>query len=208
MNNRIEQALPGLKKRGYAVLYCKGRESLISDIMANIFADADLPVMTVGFGHSETLEESGLREYLQQKGARVYHHMPPLSTPEDDQAALQTDVYFLSANALTKDGVMVNIDGTGNRIAASLFGPKQTVFVIGRNKIVDTLEDAMDRAVNHVSVALSRKIPRAAALPCVKEGRCVECLSPGCPCGVTAIYRKNLFGHKTTVILVDADMGI
>ena len=211
MKTVLMQAKENQLKRGYNAYLCEGKETVIYTIYQNILPP-DISEMVIGMGNSVTLEEINLLEKLRKQCAVVYHHKPPHISFDDDRKALCSDVYFLSANAMSKDGYIVNIDGTGNRVAASCFGPKHVVFVIGRNKIAETLDEAMDRALNYASIKLmkyyaeklNRKIP-----PCVPKGKCIECFSPGgCVCGVMTIHRKQLFGNKTSVILVDEDMGI
>ena len=211
MKTILVQTNDNLQRRGYGTFLCESRETLLDVIFENILPP-DISNMVIGLGNSLTLEEINLLAELRKRNARVYHHKPPHISLDDDRKALCSDVYFLSANAISKDGYIVNIDGTGNRVAASCFGPKHVVFVIGRNKIAETLDDAMDRALNYASIELmkyyseklNRKIP-----PCVPKGKCIECFSPTrCGCGVMTIHRKQLFGNKTSVILVDDDMGI
>ena len=211
MNTILMQVKENLLKRGYDVYLCESKDNLLDTIYQNILP-SDISEMVIGLGNSITLEAVNLLEELQKQSKMVYHHKPPHISFEDDRKALRSDVYFLSANAMSKDGYIVNIDGTGNRVAASCFGPKHVVFVIGKNKIADNLDDAMDRALNYASIELMKfyaeKLGRKAP-PCVQIGKCVECFSPsGCICGVMTIHRKQLFGNKTSVILVDEDMGI
>jgi hypothetical protein len=196
-----------LEKRGYTVYLCESQNQLAELIFTSILPP-DISGAVIGLGHSETLEAVNLLEELRSRNAEVYFHKPPLTSAEDDRKALCSDYYFLSANAVSKDGYIVNIDGSGNRTAAACFGPKNVVFVIGRNKIVETLDAAMDRALNYAAVALARKYADRGELPCMSAGKCIECFVPGCICGVMTIHRKQLFGNKTSVVLVDEDMGI
>jgi len=206
MNTLIMQAKDNLLRRGYSVYLCESKDTLLDTIFKNILP-ADIANMTIGLGHSETLEEIDLLGELRNRNATVYFHKPPTVSAEDDRKALLSDVYFLSANALSKDGYIVNIDGTGNRTAASCFGPKHVVFVIGKNKITETLDAAMDRALNYSAVVLAKKYGMT-KLPCVAAGKCMECFSRDCISGVMTIHRRQLLGNKTSVILVDEEMGI
>lgn len=207
MNELIVHTAESLKKRGYSVYTCKDKNNLLNLINTQILP-SDVSDMVIGLGHSETLEEINFLEELRGRNAEVYFHKPPLTSAEDDRKALLSEYYFLSANAISKDGYIVNIDGSGNRVAASCFGPKNVIFVISKNKIAETLEDAMDRALNYTSITLANKYADRGTLPCMTQGKCIECFTRGCICGVMIIHRKQLFGNKTTVILVDEDMGI
>jgi hypothetical protein len=206
MNAVIIETKNNLEKRGYSVYVCDNKRSILELINTNILP-TDISNMVIGLGHSETLEDINVLEELRGRNAKVYFHKPPLTSAEDDRKTFLSEFYFLSANAISKDGYIVNIDGTGNRTAASCFGPKNVVFVIGKNKIVETLDEAMDRALNYASIELTRKYDRE-KLPCMSKGKCIECFTPGCICGVITIHRKQLFGNKTIVILVDENMGI
>ena len=102
---------------------------------------------SVGIGGSATVRDMGLAEALQANGNQVYWHW--LAAKEAKQAArdkaLTADVYMCSTNALTADGRLVNIDGTGNRAAGLIYGPHEVVVIVGKNKIVTGLDEAMDR---------------------------------------------------------------
>lgn len=205
MESAIEVTRENLLKRGYNVYQCEYKQEIIELIFTKILPSG-ISEMVIGLGHSETLEDIHLLEILREKFAQVLYHKPPLTSKEDDRKAMLADIYFLSANAVSEDGYIINIDGTGNRIAASCFGPQHVVFVIGKNKIVKTLDAAMDRALNYASIELSKKY--GFKLPCTVKGCCTDCFLPGCPCGITTIYRKQLFSNKTSIILVNEDMGI
>jgi len=207
MNETIESTRKALERRGYTAYACKDKAEA-SALILNTLLPEDVSQWAVGFGHSETSESLGIIENLRGRAKAVYYHKPPQNTAEDDRNALRADIYFLSANALSQDGYIVNIDGTGNRTAASCFGPKQVVYVVGRNKIAPDLDSAMDRALNTAAMNLVAKETLRKDLPCAKVGRCVECFQPGCVCGVMVVHRKQLFGNQTTVILVDEDLGI
>ena len=111
-----------------------------------------------------------------------------------------------SANAITADSRIVNIDGRGNRVAASVSGPKKVVYVIGRNKIV---EGGIDAAIARIKakacppncVRLGKKTP------CAATGKCADCDSPDRICKVTAIFDRRPTGTPTAVYVVDADLG-
>ncbi len=125
---------------------------------------------------------------------------------ENDLKALHSDIYFTSANAVSYDGYIINIDGTGNRTSATCFGPKCVVYIIAKNKIAGTLEEAIDRAKNTAAVSLAKKYGRKT--PCVTTNKCEDCLSPDCICNVMTIHRRQLYGNKIKIILVNEDMGI
>ena len=118
----------------------------------------------------------------------------------------EMDLFLLSANAMTEDGVIVNIDGRGNRVAASIYGPKRVVYVVGRNKIVaGGVLEAIARAKRMASppncVRLGKKTP------CAEKGLCADCDSPDRICRVTAIFDRCPSRTSTLVVVVDEDLG-
>ena len=139
----------------------------------------------------------------------VYHPKYPregknfYSTAKD---CLTTDIFLLSANGLAETGEIVNIDGTGNRIAGSLYGHKKVYFVISRNKICPTLEEAAFRARN-VAAPLNAE-RHGYKTPCaIKKDRCYDCRSPQRICSAQTIYWRKMNYTEMEVVLIDEDMG-
>jgi len=188
-----------LINRGFQTFVCFDGQEAIALIMQTIINESD---NIVGIGNSITLKEIGLAEKLSSK---TVYERNMAGSGEDERKALHADIYFTSANAISYDGQIVNIDGTGNRVAATCFGPKHVVFVISKNKIADSLEKAIERAQN-AAVTLAKKYERKT--PCTSTGKCVHCLVPECICAVTTIHRKNLYGNKISVVLVDEVLGL
>ncbi len=159
---------------------------------------------TVGTGSSMTLDKLGIKTTLKNYAKKVYPHIPG-DTGNDDRMALTADYYLCSANAISMNGHIVNIDGKGNRVAATCFGPKHVIYLIGKNKITDTLEDALDRA-KETAVQLAKYYNRKT--PCVKTGQCSECLSKESICAITTIHRKKPYGIDISVYLIDEEIGL
>ena len=151
-----------------------------------------------------TLECLGLLESLKRNAKEVFFHLPG-GAGEAERKALTADFYLTSANAISMDGHIVNIDGTGNRVAATCFGPKQVIYVVGKNKITETLDDAMIRAKN-TAVKLAKYFGRRT--PCVKTGKCEDCLSTECICSITTIHRKKPYGINISVFLINEELGL
>ena len=151
-----------------------------------------------------TLKSLGLLDTLGQFASRVFPHVPG-GASDDERGALSADFYLTSANAVSMDGQIVNIDGTGNRVGATCFGPKHVLYLIGRNKIVRTLDEAISRAKD-AAVRLAEYYGRRT--PCVETGRCMDCLVDDCICSVTTIHRKKPLGVDMTVFLIDQDLGL
>ncbi len=165
---------------------------------------------SVAFGGSATVVDSGVFQAVKDlKGITVldtYDTTPSMEERiERRRQALLTDLFITSTNALTEDGTLVNLDGTGNRVAALAFGPKHVVVLAGRNKIAADAQQAMDRikgiAAPANAIRLSRKTP------CVKTGHCHDCESPERICSVWSLTEKCFPKGRVTVVLINEDLG-
>jgi NAD-dependent dihydropyrimidine dehydrogenase PreA subunit len=141
----------------------------------------------------------------------VYDYWLPDGSPEERlrvcRKQISAPVFLTSVNAVTLDGKLVNIDNTGNRVAAMIFGPEHVIAVVGRNKIVADVHEAVFRIKNHVTPANVRR--RNDTTPCAADGKCHDCDSPARLCRVTAILEKKTRGvGRFTVILVEEDLGM
>ena len=191
------RAVEGLKKRGYEAEFVKtGAEA------AEIVMREAETAQSVGWGGSETVKALGLREKLAAAGKEVRDHQ------------LVMDLFLLSANALTADGRIVNIDGNGNRVAASIHGPKRVIYLIGRNKIVaGGVDEAIARIHRHACPPNCRRLGKRT--PCGLTGACGDghdglaggCDSPDRICKVTAVFDRRPTGVSTKVIVIDEDLG-
>lgn len=166
--------------------------------------------VAVGVGGSMTVRELGLLTALRERGHEVLDHWQEGLSPEEARRVklgqLTAPVFLTSVNALTKDGVLVNVDNTGNRVAAMIFGPGQVIAVVGRNKIVADVPTALERI--KTCVAPLNAMRRKDKTPCAKTGTCEDCRSPGRLCRVTTILERKTRGmEKFTVIIVDQELG-
>ncbi len=184
-----KKLVKSLKKRGFEAEYAATREDAVSLALAEA-----VDAKSVGWGGSETVKELGLREAMADAGKEIRDHQ------------LEMDLFLLSANAVTLDGRIVNIDGRGNRVAASIAGPKRVVYLIGRNKIVDGgIDAAIDRIKRFACAPNCRRLGKRT--PCAETGVCADCDSPDRICKVTAIFDRKPTGVSAKVIVVDADLG-
>jgi hypothetical protein len=119
--------------------------------------------------------------------------------------AAGSDYYLLSANAITCDGEIVNTDGSGNRVASMMFGPKNVIFIIGKNKIVADYTAAVDRIRNVASPLNAKRLNYNT--PCAVLGYCTDCAHPQRMCSVTGIIHRPPSSVKMRVILVNEDLG-
>lgn len=159
----------------------------------------------IGFGNSQTVRDIGIIEMLKSNKNVMYFHFPGIES-EDERKSFFADFYLTSANAVSIDGQIVNIDGTGNRVAATSYGPKHIIYVIGKNKICNSLEEALDRAKNVAAVTLAKKYK--IQTPCTITGKCENCHSKMCICSIITIHRHKQFGSDVSIILIDEDLGI
>ena len=188
-----------LENRGFAVRAFKtGAE-------AAAYLDGVIDGRTVGFGGSLTLEQLGLYDALGRHNTVVWHWKQGAGPARRE--AMQTDIYLTSANGLAETGEILNIDGIGNRVAATLFGHEKVYFVIGRNKVAPTYEEALWRARNIASPQNARRLGKKT--PCaVKGDRCYDCKSPERICRGLVTLWGPMMGMETEVLLVDEDLGL
>ena len=125
---------------------------------------------------------------------------------ERRRQALLTDLFITGTNAVTEYGQLVNLDMIGNRVGAITFGPKSVVVMVGRNKIVPDLEEAMLRIKNTVAPANAMRLDKKT--PCAKTSHCVECSSPDRICNTWTITEKSFPKERIKVVLINEDLGL
>lgn len=188
-----------LEDRGYTVkVFPTGKE-------AADYLDAAIDGSSVGFGGSATLDALGIYERLERHNKAVWHWKW-----EDKDAArreaMTTDVYLTSVNALAETGELVNIDGAGNRVASTLYGHEKVYFVVGRNKLAPTYDEAVWRARNVASPKNAQRLGKKT--PCaVKGDRCYDCRSPERVCRGLVTLWGPMMGMEAEVLLIDEDLG-
>jgi hypothetical protein len=198
----IEKTIESLKRNGYSVTYFEETED------AAAYLVKELNGVTIGFGDSTTLLSMNLFEQLSvhNKVIDPMHREQGKNFKETALECLTTDVFMTSVNALSSNGELVNIDGTGNRVAGSLFGHKKVYFVFGINKITDSLEDAIWRARNVAAPKNARRW--GLKTPCaVKGDRCYDCSSPERICNGLLIHYKKMDDVEMEVIIINKELG-
>ncbi len=185
-----------LEQRGFTV------RSFATAKEAADYLDREIDGVSVGFGGSMTVQEMGLYPRLAAHNDAVWHW---------DQAGLEqaavTDVYISSVNGLAETGEIINIDGTGNRVASTLFGHKRVYFVVGRNKIAPDYDKALWRARNIASPKNAQRI--GVKTPCaVKGDKCYDCKSPQRICrALVVLWEKPKSTETMEIILIDEELG-
>ena len=164
---------------------------------------------TVSFGGSMTLEESGMLAALRTNETITLLDRSTAASAEEAAAiyhdALQTDAYFMSSNAITQQGELINIDGNGNRVAALIYGPKKVIILAGMNKVCPNTEEAMSRVHDLATPANCIRLKKQT--PCSVTGFCSNCLSPDCICNQVVITRRSGDPARLHVILIGESLG-
>lgn len=195
--------IKNLQRRHIEGFYCPSGEEAVKKV-SEFIADGS----TVTWGGTMTVRDLGIPEHLKSRGTLEIIDRDLAETLEERQAmylrAFSADVYLSSANAISEDGVIVNIDGAGNRVAAITWGPKKVIFVIGLNKVTQTVEAALSRARGTASPINSARFD--IKTPCKADGVCHNCNSPECICNYVHFLRNSPKGRHT-VILVGENLG-
>ena len=200
MNVSLLQA--NLEKLGYTVSVFERKED------ATDYLSSSISGKTVGFGGSVTLSQMNLYENLEAKNS-VFWHLKM----KDGQNVMQVrkdasnaQIYITSVNAISLNGEIVNIDNTGNRVAAATFGCDKVYFVIGKNKIAPNLEQAIVRARNVASPLNAKRL--GLKTPCaLNADKCYDCNSPQRICRNLSVFWKKPTGSEYEVILIKENLG-
>jgi hypothetical protein len=211
MKQKIRDLIDRLADRNIPAFYVENKKEAFEKVMSMIPEGS-----TVGFGDSVTLRQIGVVEAL-EAGNHVFLNpwKPGISQEEDvklKKRALTSDVFVTGTNALTLDGKVVNVDGLGNRVAGILFGPDRVIIVVGINKIVENLEEALDRIRNVAAPLNVKRHPEFDPMPpCGTTGECSDCNSPWRICNKTVIiegqYNNDQYKPVITVIIVGEKLG-
>ena len=192
-----------LKRRNMEGFYCMTAAEAVQKV-SSLIADGS----SVTWGGSMTIRDIGIPQALKQRGTLEVLDRDELTDRSEVvkiyERAFSADVYLSSANAISEDGVIVNIDGNGNRVAAITWGPKRVIFVIGMNKVAQTVEAALSRARSTASPTNAARFD--IQTPCQVDGVCHNCNSPESICNYVHFLRNSPHG-KHMVVLVGEDFG-
>lgn len=193
-----------LQSRHFEAYYCASREEALKKALELIPEEA-----SVGWGGAMTCQQIGLMDALHQGNYRPIDRDLCKTSEEREQAQkdmMFADVFLTGANGLSLDGQMVNIDGNGNRVAATIFGPKMVLVVAGMNKVEDTIEDAVRRARTVAAPMNKQRFP--IQTPCEVTGTCGDCKAEGCICNQIVITRHCRPAGRIKFILIGEDLGM
>ena len=203
-NERLAQTIiKNLKRRHIEGFYCPTGEDAVKKV-SELIEDGS----SVTWGGTMTVRDLGIPEALKRRGTLEVIDRDLATTAEEKQAmylrAFSTDVYLSSANAISEDGVIVNIDGNGNRVAAITWGPRKVIFVIGLNKVAQTVEAALARARSTASPINAARFD--IKTPCQTDGVCHNCNSADSICNYVHFLRNSPRGRHQ-VVLVGEELG-
>lgn len=208
----IEKTIKSLKKRfiiGWAAQNAAHAREIICGIVPS--------QAVVGIGDSSSVRQIEVIEALKGRGHRVINGFDPSQEIKDVQThfdygfwpmleATVCDVFLTGTNALTEDGKIVNVDGNGNRVAGMIWGHPVCILVVGKNKIVENLDRAMDRIKGVIAPEHIRR--KGASSPCTKTGSCYDCVGETRVCAVTTIIEHKPIHVQIHVVIVNEDLGL
>jgi hypothetical protein len=203
---RCEKAVEALGQNGFIAVYCRSAAEARDYILKQSGNAA-----SVGFGGSRTIVDLEVEDQFRHEGKEILNHSAPELGREEKlevmRRQLTCDLFLTSSNAVTLSGWLVNIDGNGNRVAALTFGPRKTIVVAGRNKLVDGDLDAAIHRVKNVAAPPNAKRLNCNT-PCAKTGFCANCNSPERICRIIHVMDRKPRVADLHVLIVNEDLGL
>jgi hypothetical protein len=204
IEERMREVVEKLKAHDFEALYVKTKEEAVKEVRKYI-----IPDMKIGVGGSVTIRGLGILEELRARGNVIYDHWIPGLSKEESlrfrKSQMTSDLFLSSINAITMNGELVNIDGVGNRVNGTIFGPGKVVLVAGYNKIVEDVQEAIKRIKNVAAPINAKRL--SIDVPCAKVGKCVDCNSPQRICRVVVIHERKPMLTDMLIILVGEELG-
>jgi hypothetical protein len=204
IEEKAKKAVEKLEAHDFKAVFVKDKKEAVEEILNYI-----TPQTKVGVGGSVTIRELGILEKLEARGNVLFNHWKPGLLKEEilqiRKAQMTCDLFLSSTNAVTLNGYLVNIDGIGNRVNSSVFGPGKVILVAGFNKIVDDVEEAIKR-IKNVSAPLNARRLNI-DVPCAKVGKCVDCNSSNRICRAVVIHERRPTLTDILVIIVGEELG-
>ncbi len=195
-----QKVIKGLESRNMAGYYAADKEEALQKALSLIPEGS-----SIAMGGAMSAHQIGLVAALQNGN----YNFIDRDKMEDKRAAMlaayDADIFLSSANAMTEDGMLVNIDGNANRVSAIAQGPKKVVFIVGMNKVCDDLDGAMKRARNVAAPINAQRF--GLSTPCCKTGSCMDCKSPDTICCQFLITRFSRHEGRIHVVLVNEALG-
>ena len=199
----VNKLLNNFKLRNIEVSYFDTIQDATNNILKLIPIEC-----TVGIGHSSTLQEMNITNLLVERGNVVFDKELAASKKECKilkKKALLTDWYISGSNAVSEDGRIVNVDHSGNRVAAITFGPENVIIVVGKNKIVNSLEEAIHRVKNIACPLNAKRV--GFNPPCVALNKCVDCVSEERVCNSLSIIEGQSDRNRMKLFIINDELG-
>lgn len=199
-----EKVVKALQKNFFNAIYLNKAEEAAKYILDNIKEG-----YKVGLGGSDTIKSLNIQEKIEALGSEILDHNKEGLSPEEKlnirREQLLSDVFLCSSNAVTLNGELVNVDGTGNRVAAMTFGPKKVIVVVGINKICKDEEAAFDRIKMYAAPLNTKRL--GLDTPCTLTGLCMDCKNENRICKIYSVLKKKPHLTDITVLVVGESLG-
>lgn len=195
--------IKGLESRNMEGYYTESKEEALKKAL-ELMPEGS----SIGWGGSMSIQEIGLKDAVCQGNYKVFNR-DNCKSPEEKRATelaiFNSDYFITSSNAITEDGVLVNIDGMANRVAAITWGPRNVVMIVGMNKVVRGADEAVSRARHEAAPVNAQRFD--IDTPCKKSGVCFDCKSADCICCQIVVTRFSKIPRRIKVILVNDELG-
>ena len=206
---RLTDIKAALESNNFDVFLADNKDDARKIVLEEIIPQ--LNPRTLAWGGSMTVIASELYHQLKKNSDlevldTLDKNIPPNEMIERRRQALLVDVFITGTNAVTETGQLVNLDMIGNRIGGLTFGPKWVIILVGRNKIVSDIDEAIYRIKNYVAPINSMRLDKKT--PCVKTSYCEECISPDRICNTWTITEKSFPKGRVKIVLINEDLGL
>ena len=202
---RAQTIIKGLEKRNMEGVFCETKEDALAKALSYIEEGS-----SVTWGGSMSISEIGLMDAVKNGNYEINDRSVAKNYDEQREIlskAVLADYYLMSSNAITLDGELINIDGTGNRVACLTYGPKNVIMIVGMNKVVNDVEDGIKRVRNFASPPNTLRL--GLKTPCSMTGRCGDCYGDTCICSQIVVTRRQsaAMRGRIKIILVGESLG-
>lgn len=204
IERKVKRTIENLEKNNMHGYFVQNEEEAIEKIK-ELIKEGD----TVSVGGSMTLFEVGVIDFLRNGKYNFLDRYKEGLSNEDIKElyrkSFSADVYFTSSNAITEEGELYNVDGRGNRVAAMIYGPDKVIVVVGVNKIVKNIDEAIERNRQWAAPANAKRLNRKT--PCAEIGYCMNCSSPDRICNEYVVIKRQMQKDRIHVIIVNKNLG-
>lgn len=204
IQKRVKRTIENLEKNNMEGFFVNDEKELQKKI-SEFINDGD----TVTVGGSMSLFEAKVIDMLRNGKYNFLDRYQDGLTKEDIidiyKKSFSVDAYFTSSNAVTEDGELYNVDGNGNRVAAMIYGPEKVIVIVGINKIVMDVNEAIERNRRHAAPANAKRLNKKT--PCAEVGYCMDCKSPDRICNDYVLIRRQMRKGRIKVIIVNKELG-